>query len=101
MKNTRRNFFRNAVSLLALAALHPTQLFAHPEFPDVENGVVLRKIYRNGKRIRMCDLRKGDVFEMADEDRRWTCVADSNPFKTPVAIGDSRTTWTVSGRTLN
>lgn len=85
---------------MALAALHPTQLFAKEEFPSVEGGVPLRKIYRGGKRIRMHDLKKGDVFEMEDEGRRWKCIADSDPFKTPVAIGDDRMTWTVEGRTL-
>ena len=100
MKNTRRNFVRSAAGLLALAALQPVELFAKEEFPSVEGGVPLRKIYQNGKRIRMSELKKGDVFEMEDEGKRWKCGADSDPFRTPVAIGDRRMTWTVEGRTL-
>jgi hypothetical protein len=100
MQNTRRSFFKSATALLVLTVVRPAQLFARQIFPDVEDGVPLRKVYRNGKRIRMSDLKKGDTFQMEEDGRRWSCVADSDPFKTPVAIGDERMTWTVQGRTL-
>lgn len=77
--NTRRTFFKTVMLALPCIALFPFNL--EPSFPDEENGLKLRKVYRNGKRVRMKDIRKGDILEVElNCDGKYTKFhAEENP----------------------
>jgi hypothetical protein len=62
---TRRSFIKQTMSAIAaLVVMGPALIERQPEFPDEENGIELKHIYRNGKRVRMRQLECGDIFEV-------------------------------------
>ena len=62
-EGTRRSFFQR-VGIVAIGLITFQFMEQEDTCPDWENGVELRKIYRDGKRVRMANLKQGDIFEV-------------------------------------
>lgn len=97
---TRRDFLMQFALAIPALASYPLQKFTEPEFPEWENGMQLRKFYKDGRQVRMQNLKNGDVVQYCDLDgKRKRFHVQSDPFLTE-PYADARKTWTVAGTCL-